>query len=242
MIKRTLKRSPLFYVGDKYNLFPEIKEYFPRTINHFIEPFSGGGSVFLNVKAEEYLLNDIDKNIVNIHKFLINSAHNKSQFFYDALKVIKDYGLSRSYCEDIVPLDLKKEWKKTYYAQFNREGYNKLKKDYNNSDLKSPLNLYFLLIYGFNRILRFNSKGEFNLPVGNVDFNSNVKKALNDYFSFVKGKKIHWSNLDFKEFMKETRHEKDDFIYIDPPYLISFSEYNKLWNEKREKKQFFFSF
>ena len=65
-------RSPLFYVGDKYKLYPKISKYFPKTINRFIEPFTGGGSVFLNVKANEYLLNDIDSNVVEIHTFLLN--------------------------------------------------------------------------------------------------------------------------------------------------------------------------
>ena len=63
-------RSPLFYVGDKYKLYPRISKYFPKTINRFIEPFTGGGSVFLNVTANEYLLNDIDPNVIKIHNFL----------------------------------------------------------------------------------------------------------------------------------------------------------------------------
>ena len=40
------------------------------------------------------------------------------------------------------------------------------------------MHLYLLLIFGFNRMLRFNSKGEYNLPVGNVDFNKNTETAL----------------------------------------------------------------
>ena len=67
-------RSPLFYVGDKYKLYPKINKYFPKTINRFIEPFTGGGSVFLNVNANEYLLNDIDTNVINIHQFLIEQT------------------------------------------------------------------------------------------------------------------------------------------------------------------------
>lgn len=235
-MKKTLKRSPFFYVGDKFQLLPEIVEYFPKKINRFIEPFSGGGSVFLNVKSEEYLLNDIDKNVINLHKFLIKNSNKKKKFFDKLLEITKEYGLSRSYLEDIVPSDLKKKWKKTYYAHFNKIAYGKLKKDYNDSKDKSLLKLYLLLIYGFNRMLRFNSNGKFNLPVGNVDFNNNVVKALNDYFYFVKDKNIVWNNLDFKDFMKKISFKKDDFVYLDPPYLISFSEYNKLWNEKTEKE------
>jgi len=41
-----INRSPLFYVGDKYKLLNEILPYFPKEIDRFIEPFTGGGSVF----------------------------------------------------------------------------------------------------------------------------------------------------------------------------------------------------
>lgn len=236
MENKLLKRSPFFYVGDKFNLLQEITQYFPKKITRFIEPFTGGGSVFMNVNAEEYILNDIDKNIVSLHNFLIKASQNKKDFFSNALKIINEYKLSKSYLEDIVPSDLKKKWKKTYYAHFNKLTYSKLKKDYNASETKSILKLYILLIYGFNRMLRFNSKGEFNLPVGNVDFNNNVVNALNDYFSVVENKKINWYNSDFKDFLNNLSYKEDDFVYLDPPYLISFSEYNKLWNEKTEKE------
>lgn len=49
MICHKIFRSPLFYVGDKYRLIREIKSHFPVDIAKFIEPFAGGGSVFLNV-------------------------------------------------------------------------------------------------------------------------------------------------------------------------------------------------
>ena len=57
-------RSPLFYMGDKFKLLKQINQYFPTNINRFIEPFVGGGSVFLNTSANKYLLNDNDKNLI----------------------------------------------------------------------------------------------------------------------------------------------------------------------------------
>jgi len=236
MSKLKTYRSPLFYVGDKYKLFPEISKYFPQTIDRFIEPFTGGGSVFMNVTANEYLLNDIDTNVINIHKYLISYAENQTSLFNQINEKIEKYKLSHSYIKDIVPQALKKEWKKTYYAKFNKEGFNKLKKDYNQSKNKNVLDLYLLLIYGFNRMLRFNSKGEFNLPVGNVDFNRNVYDALTNYFAIVRNRKLNFSNLDFVDFFKQIKFIENDFVYIDPPYLITFSEYNKLWNNETEKK------
>lgn len=229
-------RSPLFYVGDKYKLYPKISKYFPKKVNRFIEPFTGGGSVFLNIKANEYLLNDIDSNVIDIHNFLIEQAENPIAFFDEIFKVIEKYNLSHSYIKDIVPQELKDKWVKTYYAKFNKQGFNQLKCDYNSSNEKNILHLYLLLIYGFNRMLRFNSKGEYNLPVGNVDFNQNTFVALNDYFRLTKQKNISLYNLDFVDFFETIEFEEDDFVYLDPPYLITFSEYNKLWNEKTEKR------
>lgn len=234
--KEKVYRSPLFYVGDKYKLYSKISQYFPKKVNRFIEPFTGGGSVFLNVEANEYLLNDIDKNVINIHNFLMEQAENPEIFFENIFQIIQEYKLSHSYLQNIVPIELKNKWKKTYYAKFNKEGFNQLKKDYNSGKANSIIHLYILLIYGFNRMLRFNLKGEYNLPAGNVDFNKNTLTALNDYFYLTKKKKPTFSSLDFLDFFEKIIFQENDFVYLDPPYLITFSEYNKIWNKKTEEK------
>ncbi len=229
-----IKRSPLFYVGDKYKLMRQLVNLFPKEINNFYEPFVGGGTVFLNIKAKKYFLNDIDKHLINIHKLLIASSKKPEKFFKDAEKIIHKYKFSHSYKKDVVPDSLKKEFKKTYYARFNKDGYDKLRMCVNNYQKNDSLILYILLIYGFNRMLRFNGGGKFNLPVGNVDFNKNVVNALNDYFDFVQDKKISITSKDFKKFFSDKKYLKNDFVYLDPPYLISASEYNKLWDQKSE--------
>ena len=42
--------------------------------------------------------------------------------------------------------------------------------------------------------------------------------------------------MDFEKFLAKVEPTTDDFIYLDPPYLISFSEYNKLWNTDTEHR------
>ena len=229
-----IKRSPLFYVGDKYKLMKQLADLFPQEVDNFYEPFVGGGTVFLNIKANKYYLNDNDKNLINIHRFLISSASNPVLFFKNVEKIIKKYRLSRSYKEDIIPVSLKKEWKKTYFAKFNKKGYEKLRVCVNKHIKNDPLILYILLIYGFNRMLRFNGGGKFNLPVGNVDFNKNVVNALNGYFDFVQNKKMTLSSKDFRTYFASRKYSKNDFVYLDPPYLITASEYNKRWDQKAE--------
>lgn len=228
-------RSPLFYVGDKYKLMPEIKKYMPEYINNYIEPFVGGGSSFLNVKARHYFVNDIDSYIINIHKELYKYSNDKEHFFDKVFKLINKYNLSCSYNGHLVPENLKKQYKKTYYAKYNKEQYLNLRNDYNKNK-NDILKLYLLLIYGFNHMTRFNLKGEFNLPVGNVDFNSNVYNSLNYYFDYIQKIDINYYNMDYKEFVNSIIIGKNDYVLLDPPYLISQSEYNKLWNEEHEKE------
>lgn len=227
-------RSPLFYMGDKYKLLSQLINFFPKKINNFFEPFVGGGSIFLNIQADQFYLNDLDKNLILLHKFLVSSSKNSKQFFINLEKTIKNYKLSRSFLEDIVPTKLKKQYQKTYYAKFNKIAYSNLKTDFNNEEKKDYLKLYILLIYGFNRILRFNKKNEFNLPVGNVDLNKNTEKALNNYFAAITDKNINFSHLTYSKFFEKMNFSKNDFIYCDPPYLITSGEYNKFWNENNE--------
>lgn len=235
-MKDNAVRSPLFYVGDKYKLISEIKKHFPKKINRFAEPFVGGGSVFMNVEANEFLLNDIDANIIAIHKMLCEYASNSKEFYTQVDAIVERYGLSCSYKQDVVPEELKREFVKTYYARFNKIGYEQMRSDYNQSSERSVFMLYMLLIYGFNRMIRFNRSGNFNLPVGNVDLNQNTIKALNDYFNLTITKTPKWFNLDFEDFINSIELNANDLVYLDPPYLITFSEYNKYWNEDTEMR------
>ena len=229
----TYRRSPFFYVGDKYKLVPQLKENFPKNIDRFIEPFCGGGSVFLNTDANQYLLNDIDSYLIKLHKFLIESS-SQPQVFWNELKLnIEKYNLSATFMGRDIPKEYRKEFVKTYFAKYNKEAYIKMRSDFNENKDDMML-LYMLLIYGFNRMLRFNSKGDFNLPVGNVDFNQNVVAALDSYFEYVADKDIEVFNMDFQDFIEKIQPTPNDLVYLDPPYLITFSEYNKLWNEDSE--------
>lgn len=228
-----IRRSPFFYVGDKFKLVSQLKKYFPDNIERFIEPFCGGGSVFMNVSADEYLLNDIDYYMIELHKFLLLCSKDTSKFWSDIQSVIEEYNLSASFLGYCVPDEYKKAYVKTYYAKYNKNSYINLRNDFN-SNKNELIKLYLLLIYGFNRMLRFNRNGDFNLPVGNVDFNNNVVNALNEYFEYVVDKEISFFNMDFQDFIDKISPTNKDFIYLDPPYLITSSEYNKLWNEECE--------
>ncbi|HIT68036.1 MAG TPA: Dam family site-specific DNA-(adenine-N6)-methyltransferase [Candidatus Merdisoma merdipullorum] len=228
-------RSPFFYVGDKYKLMPQLRKLMPEDIEDYIEPFVGGGSSFLNSQGKRYILNDVDRYVIKLHKELLKYIGKKELLLRKLYRIIDDYGLSCSYRNIVVSDELKKQYPKTYYAHYNKAGYERLRRDFNQNK-RNILKLYILLIYGFNHMIRFNSSGEFNLPVGNVDFNKNVHKALCDYLSFVEGKEIVFYSCDYQKFLNQIAFTENSYVFLDPPYLISMSEYNKLWNEKKEKE------
>lgn len=229
-------RSPFFYVGDKYKIMPQLLKLFPSDISTYVEPFAGGGSSFLNTQAKYYLINDIDKYVIELHKCLSGYADCPEAFLSKLYRIIDEYGFSCSFRGINVPVELKKQFMKTYYSQFNKTAYIRLKEKFN--EQQDMVILYLLLVYGFNHMIRFNASGDFNLPVGNVDFNKNVYNAILSYMSFMRNNQIEFYNLDFITFLQlvESRLDSKSFIYLDPPYLISGSEYNKYWNEKEEKR------
>ena len=87
-MKNGIARSPLFYVGDKYKLIREIKTHFPDNIGRLIEPFVGGGSVFMNVEAEEYLLNDLDRFVIAIHQMLSGYIGRLDDFYNEFVEIV----------------------------------------------------------------------------------------------------------------------------------------------------------
>lgn len=100
--------------------------------------------------------------------------------------------------------------------------------------------MYVLIVYAFNNQIRFNANGKFNLPVGKRDFNARMKNKLKNFLSALENKNIVFSNCYFSD-IKVSSLGKNDFVYADPPYLITCATYNeKSWNEVEEKKLLFY--
>lgn len=233
---RPVIRSPFFYVGDKYKLMPQLQQVIPKDLEYFIEPFVGGGSSFLNIKSQYYLVNDVNPYVIQLHQFINSYKDNLITLINELYDLIDYYQLSCSYRGLTVPDDLKKSFVKTYYAKYNKAGYLAMRDDFNHNQTDMH-RLYLLLIYGFNHMIRFNSSGKFNLPVGNVDFNKNVYQALQNYMNFMQNNQITFFNHDYQEFLNliDFNNKENSYVFLDPPYLISMSEYNKLWNQEKEQ-------
>lgn len=125
-------------------------------------------------------------------------------------------------------------------SRVNKEPYLRLRRDFNavrTEDDEYFIMLYVLIVYSFNNQIRFNRKGEFNLPVGKRDFNRKLQKKLAAFIDRLQTRDCLFSWEDFRSF-DISALTPADFVYIDPPYLITCATYNERdgWNEERERE------
>ena len=218
-------KSPMNYTGGKYKLLHQIEPLFPENINLFVDLFTGGGNIAVNVKANKIVANDCEENIIGIYQ-TFQKYDNVDELIGQIEEIIKTYGLT---------ID-------------NMEAYNKFRNDYNSlktSQGNYPLSsyninilLYVLICYSFNHQYRFNSKGEFNMPFGKErsQWNENMKNNLINFHRQIKEKDIVFLNKDFRQ-LKVDKLGINDFVYCDPPYLITCATYNEKdgWNQECEE-------
>lgn len=123
---------------------------------------------------------------------------------------------------------------------YNSNGFYKLRDDYNailnkNTATANKL-LYLLIVYGFNNDIRFSKDGKYNLPVGKTDLNNSNVKKLTEYIERVKNIQAEFICGDFCSQHIQQIIRKADFVYMDPPYLITDAVYNESnkWREQNE--------
>lgn len=233
-LEKEIIPSPLNYIGGKYKLLPQILPLFPEISGTFIDLFCGGCNVGINVTANKVILNDTDENL----RYLYNTFKNMDKDVL--LKMIEDiiekYGLSRS---DVYGYKYYGCESSKGLGEYNKQSYLKLRDDFNertNFDYYFYAVLYVLIVYSFNNQIRFNSNGKFNLPVGKRDYNTKMQKKLSDFIDRLKNGNFVISSTDFVAFNLDGYGE-NDFIYADPPYLITCATYNEQggWNEDKER-------
>lgn len=230
-------QSPLNYTGGKFKLLKQILPHFPSNINIFIDLFCGGCNVGMNANAKRKIFNDLDINLYNLYN--IFKIEDKNFIFKNIENIIEKFSLSQS-----------SKYGYDYYLcksndglqNYNKSAFIKLRNSFNTRKKKDSyyyLMLYVLVVFSFNNQLRFNAKGEFNLPIGKRDFNSKMQVKLSSFIDRIKEDDCEFScndfrNIDIKNFDKNT------FVYIDPPYLITCATYNEknAWNEKDEQDLF----
>lgn len=232
-------QSPLNYTGGKFKLLSQILPHFPQNINTFVDLFCGGGNVGINVQCRQVLFNDINHHVIGILEAF--KRLNKDDIFQTIQNTIEEYHLSLSSSYGYKHYLCNS---KDGLSKYNRSAFLSLKNHWNNLnkyDDQYYILLYVLVVYSFNNQIRFNRKGHFNLPVGKRDFNRKMQNKLERFINRFHEIECYFSRIDFQEFDINILDE-NDFVYIDPPYLITCATYNEQggWNNNLERRLYTF--
>ena len=167
----------------------------------------------VNVSAEKVVYNEYNDYVFGIVKMLLET--DKEELCKKISRIVKENGLERG----------------------NKETYAAFRAKYNRN--QNPLDLFVLQMYCFQNQMRFNSRREFNTPVGNCACNETIFERI---VSFVpKAKNIELLNMDFNDF-DLNRFPKDTVFYFDPPYILTNATYNdgkrgfNGWDEEQDNK------
>jgi len=200
-----MNKTFLKWAGNKTKVLPHIIPHigYPK---RYCEPFGGSLAVALNTPAEQYILNDVNKDLVAIYRSLVNA--NDDSFI--------------QYCEELfVP------------ENNTREAYLELREHFNQAtDTTERARLFiYLNKHCFNGLSRYNSKGDFNVPYGREfkDKNTKEKKIENAYFPkeemmnfrmyFLSKQLVRFTSLSFEDSSLYEDLEAGDVVYFDPPYV-----------------------
>ncbi len=60
-------KTPLKWVGSKVRLMPQLRDHLPEG-KRLVEPFAGSCAVMMNTDYDEYLIADLNPDLVNLYK------------------------------------------------------------------------------------------------------------------------------------------------------------------------------
>lgn len=222
--------SPMNYTGGKAKIIGFLTTLFPKGINHFYDLFAGGLNVSLNTDCKTAVCNDINSRLMEVYKY-ISSFGTFDSLERNINETISQFGLHVGE-EGII------EGAGSQDA-VSREGYERLRDAYN--DAQNPLYLLVLVFYSFNNCMWFNKDFKFNMPIGKSAYNMKNHNELHAMHAVFRKRCFQFTSKSFADFPVGI-FQKDDFVYCDPPYLITNAVYNESnndesgWGEDEERK------
>ena len=204
---------PIKCQGIKTKLVPWIRTIVPSDFDGiWIEPFLGSGVVVFNVLPKRALLADSNPHLIN---------------FYEAISVGAITPASTRRHLESQGAELYRSNGEHYYIV--RERFNRI---------HDPLDFLFLNRACFNGLIRFNRKGEFNVPFcrkPNRFSRSYVTKICNQVKSvrdILTARDFTFATQDLSETIGVA--QSADFMYCDPPYVGRHTDYFNNWGEQSE--------
>jgi DNA adenine methylase len=173
----------------------------------WIEPFLGSGVVLFNMQPDKALVSDTNKHIIGLYQQIQKGSI--------------DEVLVKAYLKN--GDEKLKKGGQDYYLE--------VRKRFN--ELGNPLDFLFLNRSCFNGLMRFNSKGGYNVPFGHKPerfapaYITKIIHQISWIKKVMKDKDWVFQVADWKDTLKQAN--ENDFVYLDPPYIGRYADYYNTW-------------
>lgn len=192
------------WAGGKRQIVDKLLMYVPDEFNTYYEPFVGGGALLFELSPKKAVINDSNKELINVYSVLRNEEK-----FKKMCSILNTYEKNNS---------------EEFYYELRNKDRNKSSFD-RLSDYKRAGRTIYLNKACFNGLYRVNSKNEFNVPFGKkTKVNTYDIGNLITVSNYLTMNDIKILNVDFEDSVKDA--QKGDFIYFDPPYDSETSIFN----------------
>lgn len=200
--------------GSKRSQSEEIVNHFPKKIETYYEPFCGGASILYkllttkDIEVKSFVCSDNNQDLIDLWNYI---------------KTEKDY-LKSAYRELWLTLNSipTQQEKKVYYEHI-RESFNRT---------RAPFLFLFLNRTCFNGLIRYNSKGDFNTSFHlnrNGIHPDKLDEIIDEWSELINNNDVIFKCCSFEEIIPD----KNDFLYLDPPYAKTNGMYQGSFNNEK---------
>ncbi len=203
------------YRGGKSKEIPHLEKHIPNFDGRYIEPFFGGGAMFFYLEPKRAIINDINSKLMAFYKGVKSDFETLQK---ELSEIEKKYHINRKKFEELkaqTPTERVDDGNEALYYQI-RDMFN----DLTDKKYSDALLYFFINKTAYSGMIRYNSKGEFNVPYGRYA-NLNTSLVTKAHSRLLTNTEIY--NCDYKNIFEMA--EEDDFMFLDPPYDCVFSDY-----------------
>lgn len=192
----------LKWAGGKRKLLEAYEPYIPKQYGTYFEPFLGGGAMFFHLQPEHAILSDVNQRLVDCYR----GVRDQPEWVICSLRWHAS--------------EHSRDAKRHYYL--TRDRFN-ARQSGSYGVVSAAAQLIYLNRTCFNGLYRENKKGEFNVPMGSYK-NPKIcdEENLVACFGALRRTAVlcqHWRESTSKA-------QPGDFVFLDPPYAGTFTNYS----------------
>ena len=205
----------LKYRGGKSKEIPHIMWHIPRFTGRYIEPFFGGGALFFHLEPRQSIINDINTKLMNFYRGVRDDYTNLRSELDQIENIYNKYREDFDILKAMHPEERVEDKNEELYYRLRAMFNDVIEKEYSDALL-----YYYINKTAYSGMIRYNARGEFNVPFGRYQ-HLNTKLVSLSHSKLLQRAEIF--NTDYSNIFNLC--EPNDFVFLDPPYDCIFSDY-----------------